>query len=465
MKVLLIRPNSPLQVTPVPLGLGYLSYALKTGRGDETRILDGRRQRSSPEAMLAAVEEYRPDAIGVTALTFEAPEAYALISAIKDRWPRTPVIVGGPHATGYGPDLLDRWPADYLVMGEGEETAIELLDALEKKRELAAVLGVVRREGGKNIFSGARPPLSDLSRLGMDWEGARPEDYFSSFRRNAMNTIARTTRRLPVFFTRGCPFGCAYCHHIFGRQYRAFPVERTVAEMVRLRDRYGLGEFEIIDDTFNLKLEHAKAAMAEIIAQKLNCALAFTNGLRADRMDDELLALMKTAGVYRIDYAIETASPRQQKLLHKNLDLVRAREVVEMTVKRGIVTGAYYMLGFPGETEAEMEATLEYALSLPNHISSFFYVMPFPGTEIAESDPAVSRRVREETFRDASSIAVNLSATSDAVMRRIRKSAYRRFYFSLPRMLRIARDVPKNSRLLASALAVLRLSFQESVNY
>jgi radical SAM superfamily enzyme YgiQ (UPF0313 family) len=280
-----------------------------------------------------------------------------------------------------------------------------------------------------------------------------------------MNTIARSSRRLPMFFSRGCPMGCAYCHHIFGRKYRTFSVERTVSQMVSLRDCYNLHEFEIIDDTFNLRLEHAKDAMREIIAQKLDVGIAFTNGLRADRMDEELLDLMQQAGTYRIDYAIESASPRVQKLAKKRLDLERAREVVNMTAERGIVTGCYYMLGFPGETGEEMEATVEYALSLKNHISSFFYLMPFPGTEIAESDPEVSKKARDMTFRDASGVAVNLSAASEEAMAAVRRRGYRGFYFNAPRMLRIARDVPKNLRLLASALAVLRMSFRESVNY
>lgn len=465
MKVLFIRPDSPLVVTPVPLGLGYLSHALRSRRGDQTRILDARRWRLSAEAVLLETERFSPDLIGVTALTFESPEALDLISRLKEKWPERPVILGGPHATGYGPSLLEGCRADYLVLGEGEETIVELLDALEGKTELSGVKGVARREEGRIVFSGPRAAAADLEKLGVDWEGIQPERYFSAFRRNALNTVARSSRRLSVFFSRGCPFGCAYCHHIFGRKYRTFPVEKTVAEMLRLRDRYRLSEFEIIDDTFNLHLDRAKAVMQEIIGRKLNCALAFANGLRADRMDDELLQLMKRAGVYRIDYAVETASPRLQKFLHKNLDLSRAREVIHRTVAAGIITGVYYMLGFPGETEEEMEATLEFALSLPNHIASFFYVMPFPGTELAEADPELSRRVRSKTFRDASDIVVNLSAVPEAALKRFRRRGYRQFYFSASRLFRISRDVPKNLRLLASALAILRLSFQEAVNY
>jgi anaerobic magnesium-protoporphyrin IX monomethyl ester cyclase len=465
MRVLLLRPNSPMVVAPVPLGLGYLSHALKTARQDEVRIIDGRRFRLPPPRIVEEAAAFRPDVIGVTSMTFEAPEAIDLIARFKQKWPDTAVVLGGPHATACGPDLLAACPADYLVMGEGEQTLVELLDALEGKRGLEGIPGLARRRDGKITSGDCRDPVLDMDRIAVDWDAMQPARYFSSFRRNALNTIARSPRRLPVFFSRGCPFGCSYCHHIFGRKYRPFPIERAVAEMIMLRDRYRLREFEIIDDTFNLDLAHAKEVMREIIARKLNASLTFTSGLRADRMDEELLDLMARAGTYRIDYAIECASPRIQKQIHKNLDLGRAREVVNMTARRRIVTGTYNILGFPGETEEEMEQTVEYALSLENHIASFFYLMPFPGTEISEADPEISKKVRELTFRDASAIALNLSAVPDEVLRKIKRRAYRGFYFSAPRIYRIGRDVPKNLRLLASAIAALRLSFQENVNY
>ncbi len=452
-------------VTPVPIGLGYLSHALKTRRGDETLIVDGRRERLSAEAIVARAREFGADAIGVTSMTYESPQALALIERFKEALPDTPVIMGGPHVTGYGPSLLARTRADYLILGEGEDALVELLDALEGGGDLSAIGGLARRDGAEVGYAGARTTACAVEGVGIDWAAVRPEEYFSFWRRNAMNTVAKSDRRLPTFFTRGCPFGCSYCHQIFGRQYRSFPVERVVDEMVMLRDRYRVREFEIIDDTFNLKLDYAKAAMAEIVKRKLGCALAFANGLRADRMDEELLDLMEAAGVYRVDYAIESASPRIQSLIHKKLDLERAREIVDMTAARGIVTGCYYMLGFPTETEEEMEATVEYALSLKNHVASFFYLMPFPGTEIAESDPQLAARLRESVFPDASRLTVNLSAAPDEAVERIKRKAYRNFYFSPARVYRVLRDVPKNPRLIASAIAALRLSFQEEVNY
>ena len=465
MKVLLLRANSSLTVTPVPVGLGYLANSLKQKRGDDVRIIDGRMLRISHHEMNSLVLEYQPDLIGITAMTYESNEARSLTAILKKSLPDVPVVIGGPHVTGFGPDFLEKCDCDFIVMGEGEETIVELCDAIEKKSGFETIMGIAYKNGDEIISTGVRPPILNMETLDIDWDLIGPEDYFGWWKRNALNTIAKSNRRLPASFSRGCPMGCAYCHHIFGRKHRIFPVDDTISKLVELKNKYKLAEFEILDDTFNLKLDHAKSIMEKIIQSGLNCSLTFTNGLRADKMDEELLDLMIKAGTYRIDYAIESASKRVQKLVNKNLDLDRAREVINMTANRGIVTGAYYMLGFPGETKDEMEQTVEYALTLKNHISSFFYLMPFPGTQIAEADPQISKRARDIQFGDASGIAINLSEVSDEEMQRIRKSAYRKFFFSPGRILKIARDVPKNTRTIASALAVVQLSTQEKVDY
>ena len=182
-------------------------------------------------------------------------------------------------------------------------------------------------------------------------------------------------------------------------------------------------------------------------------------------MDEELLDLMFRAGTYRINYAIESASPRIQKLIRKNLDLDQAREVVNMTASRRIVTGTYNMLGFPQETYEEMVQTVDYVVSLKNHIASLFYLNPFPGTEIVENIPRLRESVTNLDFADYSGLTVNLSAVPDDDMRKVRRSAYRRFYLSPGRMALIWRDVPRNRLLLLSAYAALRLSFRENVHY
>ena len=183
-----------------------------------------------------------------------------------------------------------------------------------------------------------------------------------------------------------------------------------------------------------------------------------------ERMDEELIDLMVKAGTHHVFYAIESASPRIQELVHKNLDLERAREIVNLTASRRIVTGTFYMLGFPTETEDEMAATVEYAVSLKNHLASFFFLNPFPGTEIAKSASWISEKAKDLDFsKNYSGITLNLSAVPDQVMINMKRSAYRRFYFSPRRISRIVRDIPKTSSLLLYSYIIFRLSFQNYI--
>lgn len=466
MKLLLIRPNSRISGPPPPLGLGYLSHAVKKTRGDDVLIIEGRKHRLSEDQIIERGRKYAPDLIGITAMTFEAGEATSLISRLKAECPEIPIVIGGPHATTVGPDLLYQINADYLVTGEGEDTLVDLLNGLEGKREISKIMGLAWRNAANEvIFNGVRPYIEDLDRLGVDWEAIEPREYFGIWNRNAMLYFGHSNRRLPVFTSRGCPMRCTYCCKALGRKYRTRSIDRVVTEMIELRDRYDVHEFELTEDILNLDMQRAKDFMREIIDRKLGCHLTIPSGLRADRMDDELLSLMVKAGIYYIGYAIESASDRIQELVRKKVDLKRAREVVNMTAERRVVTGTNFMFGFPGETKEELDQTVEYAISLSNHIAHFLFLTPFLGTEIAEFSPEIKSKVRQIDIKDFYSLSVNLSAVSDEVLINTKRNAVRRFYFSPVRIARIARDVPKNLRFLGSALLALKLALREDVRY
>jgi anaerobic magnesium-protoporphyrin IX monomethyl ester cyclase len=465
LRVLLIRPNSIIIPSPVPLGLGYLAQALRESRGDDVRILDARILRLDPAEVLAEAKEFDPQVTGISALSFDAKESHQLAGLIKKDLPESTVVLGGPYASARGEPILDDPSIDYLVLGEGEAALVELLNALEGNGRIEDVAGIIWREGGGIARNSPRQLESDLDRLSVAWDLVGPEKYFSPWARTSENTLRKSSRMLSIFTSRGCPFNCIFCHNIFGRKFRARTPENVVQEIRYLHDKYGVKEFEIVDDGFNLDLARAKDITRGTAELGLRLNLAFPNGLRADRMDRELIDLLKRAGTYRIDYAVESATPRLQEAMGKRLDLEKTREVIAETAGRRILTGGYFILGFPGETREEMEATVEWALRSRLHIASFFYLNPFPGTPLAESDPEIADRVRNLDFSDYSTISINLSAVPDKVMTDIRKSAYRRFYFHPGRILRNIWDAPKTPRTLISVVDVFRLSLKDSVNY
>jgi radical SAM superfamily enzyme YgiQ (UPF0313 family) len=236
---------------------------------------------------------------------------------------------------------------------------------------------------------------------------------------------------------------------------------RVVDEMQEIAERFDVRQFEFYDDIFNANPKRALEVCREIVRRGLKVQLCFPNGLRADRLPDELLHALREAGTVLISFAIETASPRLQKLIRKHMNLDRLREAVTLAEKLRILCFGFFMLGFPTETRAEAEQTVRLALSLPLHGGMFFITVPYVGTEM-HHDLAVQEGADGTTdtslpymFAEHSSYAADpnytsstLSTMSAAELKRLQRWAYFRFYSDPRRIRRIVRDAPLDTREL-----------------
>ena len=460
MRVLLLRPNSIIIATPVPLGLGYIAGSLRK-EGHEVAIIDGRNERLSADVMRKRARDYAPHVIGITAINFEMKEAHELAAAVKAEFPAVPVIIGGPYASANREAILDDENIDVVVIGEGENTAAELLEAIESGADLSAVKGIIHRQDGEPVFTGERELIDDLDTLEVAWDLIDPKAYFKRLGRNSENIVKKDHRSLTIFTSRGCPYGCIFCHNVFGKKFRPRSPESVVEEIEMLRDRYGLRELEIVDDSFNQSVRRSKQIMAGLIDRNVKLHIALPNGIRGDRTDPEMMDLFREAGFYRIAFAVESASPRLQKIINKNIDLDKVKWSIEEVARRGLVASGYFIQGFPTETYEEMLMTGDWAADSDLHVASFFYLNPFPGTKVAEM---TGHDFRNINFRDYSTMSVNVSAATDDEMHAANKYAYRKFYLSAKRMARIVRVVPKNVRTALNAWLVVRLMLEDSVN-
>ena len=465
MRIALIRPNSQIVACPPPLGLGYLAGYLLKRRKDQVLIIDARRHRLKIPRIIDQLKDFSPELVGITALSAEAIPAHNLAQAIKKSFPEIPLIIGGPYPTSLKEEILKETNFDFAVVGEGEETFFELVQTLEQGGALNQVKGLVLRSNQAPHFTGFREPIAEIDELEIEWNLLEPESYFSWRVRTSENTLRRSARLLPIFTSRGCPFSCYFCHNIFGKKFRARSPEAVLKEIDFLVERYRIKELEIVDDSFNLDLARAKEILRKLAQRPYQLWLSFPNGIRADRVDEELLDLLKQAGTYRIDYAIESANPSRQKEMGKNLNLEKARWVIEQTWEKRILSAGYFILGFPGETEEEMKKTIRFALKSRLQVASFFYLNPFPSTPLVENSPELKKKSQEIKNWDYSSLNLNISAVEDARLRKIRKWAYRRFYFSPFRLWSNLVLAPKNFRTLKSIIDIIRLSFRDSVNY
>jgi len=424
-----------------PLGLLYLSSYVRP-HGYQPHIIDLKVERLNDRAVIARLRRARPEVIGIGAFTPDAPEMHRLAGVIKRAFPSTPLVVGGPHASTDPEEVLRDDAVDCAVMGEGEATFLDVLNALGAQRPLDQVPGLALRGGGNAVTrTCAREPIRDLDAMPFPaWELIDIERY-AAF--HGATPVGRR-RYMSIFTSRACPYQCTYCHTIFGKEFRCRSAANVVAEIRELKERYDIRVIEVADDIFNMKWQRSTEVCREIAAAGLGIRMSFPNGLRADIMREELLRAMCDAGTYFISYAVETGSTRLQQLIKKRLQLERTREVIARTVDAGIYVNGFFMLGFPTETREEVQMTIDYACSTRLHSCTFSILCPFRGTEIY--DWAMHEGMQEMNSQAGHELYhtghVNCSAMSNRELRAMRSKAYLRFYFGGGRIVRTIASHP-----------------------
>lgn len=450
MKVLLIKSGNLTTrskgITP-PLGLMYIASYIKQQRNDEVRILDTRLYKEPLRKVYTAIDEFQPEIIGIGALTLEAPAMYQIAHLIK-QVTDVPVVVGGPHATSVPEEVMKNKDIDAVVIGEGEITFYELLNMLESGKDVDNIKGIGYRNNVDTVLINSnRAYIDNLDNLPFPaWDLVELEKYATIA---SMSTVG--FRPYMVFLTsRGCPFHCTYCHNIFGKKFRARSVENVLEEMSMLIHDYKINDFEIIDDISNFDRERIKSIFRGIIDNGWKVNLSFPNGVRTDMLDEEMIYLMKKAGTSELSIAIETISPRLQKMVKKNLNLEKVKKMVNVAVDSGMFVRGFFMLGFPTETEEELKATIDFACKSRIHEALFFLVNPFGGSELSKQIETMGKKplgVKPEDF-DYHSMPFNASDIPDKRLHRLYTLAYIRFYFNPIRIIRILkaktmwRDLP-----------------------
>ena len=419
-----LRTYQPSMVPP--LGLLFLASVLRA-RGDQVALLDTRLARGGRQAVLDALQAFRPDVVGISALTFEREHAALLVRVARSWNPRVPVILGGPHATAMAHAALRQTGADVAVVGEGEVVIGPLVDALAagSTPDLAGVV-----TAGSEPLTGPQPHAvaPDLAGLPLPaWDLVDLEEYA----RHPSMSSPSPWRYAAISTSRGCPWRCTFCHEIHGRRYRTRPMESVQAELDLLQRKLGHGVIEVLDDNFNAVPERGRELLQAFCRTDGRLRPSFPNGVRSDRIDDAMLDLLQRAGTRFISFAIETASPRLQKAIGKNLDLDAARRAIEGAAARHLYSNGFFMLGFPGETVPELLQTLRFSLQVPLSQALFFRVVPMPGTPLGEA-AGVGPDDATAGMDDYFMTSRNLSAAPDVVMAAIQRLAWLAFY-SRPR--------------------------------
>ena len=443
--VLLLKPSAMKAyyagLVP-PMGLLYLTAVLRERGGHTVRLLDTRLSEDWERDLAACLRDFQPDVVGISALTIEVASALELVQFVRALAPSVAVMVGGPHATACPEDSLALFQADAIVVGEGEEIIEPLVSTLAA-RENPALPGVLTSAQGVLGGEIGRAPVPDLDRLPLPaWDLI---DFDAYSRRPSMCALS-PWRYATLVTSRGCPWRCTYCHNIHGKRLRVRSLDSVAAELDLLKDRLGFGAIEILDDNFNADPERGKQLLELFCQRSDQIQPTFPNGVRSDRVDEEMLDLLVQAGTRFMSFAIESGDPQIQEAIKKRLDLDVARRAIEGAAARGLYTNGFFMLGFPGETWSQMLRTLRFSWSVPLVQALFFRVLPMPGSALGEQQRLLGNASLDDGD-DYYASTVNLSAVPDAALSVVLRAAYVGFYGRPRQVHKLLRALPDKSML------------------
>jgi len=447
-RILFVKPpDSDVNILAldVPLGILYLSSFLKKNLGGRVSIdfIDLRLEHEVRTPLAGKIRECSPNLIGISLLAFNQLFVERYIAMIRQMAPDAKIVIGGPDATYSYQEFLKQYPEiDAVVMWEGEVTFCNLVKTLMAGGNIENVKGIAFRQGDQIIVTEREAYIQDLDCLPFpDFGLIRFDRYWGEKMHPQMNGVLADKKYTHIISSRGCPFNCIYCHKIFGKQLKKRSPENFVGEITWLNSAYGVREFHIVDDIFNFDRERMHAILNLIIEKGLDIKIAFPNALRADMLEPEDLLLLRKAGAYMVTFAVETASPRIQKIIRKNLNIEKVTENINYATSIGLIVKGFFMLGFPGETPEEINRTINFAVKSKLDLAHFFTVTPFPGTAL--------RQLARETYPDWQDEAIYhywpdkpfYQQATGYDLNRVQKLAYLKFYAS-PRTIKTFYKIP-----------------------
>ncbi len=409
MKVILINP--PQQFYPgsdppagnLPLGLMYLAAMLEKA-GHQAEILDAFMSdyafKKTGEVLTVGIPyeqikqeiiRRKPDIIGIAGpFTCQIGNAIKVSEIVKEVDPSILTVVGGPHVTCVPAGFLaEAKNVDIAVTSEGEHAILDIAQFHEGKKQLSEIQGIAYRTKDKEIVvNQPRPFLENLDELPYPaYHLVDMERYLSP---KKIGYRSFQDRAISMITSRGCPFNCCFCsvHLHMGKGFRAHSADYVINHIHYVIDKYRVKNIFFEDDNLTFDLQRFEAICDGIINRKIKIGWETPNGVRADRLNLNLLKKMKQSGCRSVFIGIESGDQLiLDNVINKSLDLKRVTEVVKNAKDIGLKTGAFYIIGFPGEKKENMQKTVDFALMLKREYDvgmHLFFATPSYATRLYE---------------------------------------------------------------------------------
>ena len=371
MKILLIYPYflearvlTTADVGAVPLGVYYVAAVLKDSNY-EVEILNWHDINATPEKIKEILGEKKPDVIGFSILHGNRWGGLEIARIAKQIDPRVTIVFGGVGATFLWEHFLTHFSdLDFVVIGEGEHTFLNLIRHLESGHleAIESLDGLAFRKDGRAVRTADAPPIAPLDDL------PDPARYF-------------TYRHLSL--TRGCAGNCNFCGspRFWGRHVRFHSADYFVEQIQRLYQK-GTHFFYFSDDTFTVNKKRVIEICKKIIEKELD--ITWNAISRVDHVNEEILFWMRKAGCVQISYGVESGSEKIRNSLQKKITTETILSAFTLTQRYGIMARAYFIYGCPEESWQTIQETID-LIGQIKPLSTIFYILDiFPGTQLYE---------------------------------------------------------------------------------
>jgi anaerobic magnesium-protoporphyrin IX monomethyl ester cyclase len=449
-----------------PLGLGYIAAALRQA-GHDVVFLDPEIQELTDQALMQRIQSENPTLVGIGCATPNFIVAHQLAQQIK-RALDVVTVLGGIHASSVPREILEHHPEfDVLVVGEGEETIVELAASIASHgldpQHLASIKGIGYRHQHQVMLTPRRALRADIDAIPFP---ARDLAGFEHYKSPAHLELGKRTANM--ISSRGCPARCTFCEswRTLGNKFRGHSPAYMLAEIEHLIGAYGIEHVVFNDDTLTWDMERTRA-FCELLLEK-DLGITWFAFSRVDTVTRELLALMQRAGCVSLNFGVESGDAHLLQVMKKGATLDQARQALQWSREFGFKTLASFLFGLPGETHASIERTINFAIELNPNIALFNVLVPFPGTEVYARFPQFHTTDSRElaAFKTASAggeplfIAEGLTAKE---LKRALVRANRRFYLRptyLAEQLRWMTSLDVAMANLQGAVGLLRKTWQ-----
>lgn len=362
----------------VPLGILYISSFLEQ-HGFLNQVFDS--TFSTLETLQKELLEKKPDVVAIYTNLMTKLNVLKIVRFIRSQHSLTSckIILGGPEVRNHRENFL-RYGADLIVIGEGEETILELIRHLDdpETSELNQIRGIAYLEKNEVITTADRPLIKNIDHLPLpNRKKIDFTPYLGTWKKHHGYSM------MSVNTMRGCPYTCKWCSRaVYGGSYRRRSPALVAEELKFIKEMYQPDMIWFVDDVFTIHHNWLREFAAQV--KKQDAVIPYEIISRADRLSEEVIKILKDSGCFRVWVGAESGSQKIIDAMDRRVDVTKTAEMIQLIKKHGIEAGTFIMLGYPGETKQDIKETIKHLINSDPSQYTITVTYPIKGTPLYE---------------------------------------------------------------------------------